>query len=185
MRAALTAAALLACAAPAFAAEAETDDIVSAMRSQRTQYCSISAEFREFKLIPAAYGGARVDRKGLIAAAKTVFSEASPDPDEQCAVALTIFNRARDGEDTLTQVVTSPGQFEGYSSADRRECVKLKGAVAAVKRLAAGERCSFGHRRFMYFCSAEAWNHVKKKRKAGSEQAEIIGETAFLVGGPC
>lgn len=177
------AAALLLCASAAGAAPSEVD-LIGAARDQQSRFCSAAAEFRQFAPAPrVAYGS--IDRKGLIAAAKTVFSEASPNPDEQCAVALTIFNRAREEGATLTAVVSSPGQFEGYSSADRRECVKLKGAVAAVKRLAEGKRCSFGDRAFLYFCSADAWRRSRGKRRPGSERPEIIGETAFLVRGPC
>lgn len=176
------AAALLACASRASAQDA-TGEILERMRAQRPRVCSISQAFREVKLVRTAYGS--FDKKSLIAAAKTVLGEASPDPDEQCAVALTIFNRARESEDSLLKVVTAPGQFEGYATTDRGECVKLQGSVAAVKLLAEGGRCSFGDRGFLFFCSAGHWNRVKKSRKKGAEKAEIIGETAFLVNGPC
>lgn len=182
VKALILAAALLACASTASAEDA-TADILERMRSQRPRVCSISQAFRETGVVRTAYG--RFDRKSLIAAAKTVLGEASPDPDEQCAVALTIFNRAREDGSSLLRVVSAPGQFEGYSTSDRGECVKLQGSVAAVKLLADGGRCSFGDRGFRFFCSADHWNRVKKRRKKGAEAAEIIGESAFLVNGPC
>lgn len=182
MKALSLAAVLLACAARA-SAEDSTAEILERMRAQRPRVCSISQAFRDVKLVRTAYGN--FDKKGLIAAAKTVLGEASPDPDEQCAVALTIFNRAREDETSLLRVVSAPGQFEGYATTDRGECGKLQGSVAAVKLLAGGGRCSFGDRGFMFFCSADHWNRVKKSRRKGAEKAEIIGETAFLLNGPC
>lgn len=182
MKALLLCAALLTCASAA-RAEDSTAEILERMRTQRPRVCSISQEFKEVKVVRTAYGS--FDKRSLIAAAKTVLGEASPDADEQCAVALTIFNRARESEDSLLKVVTAPGQFDGYATTDRGECVKLLGSVAAVKRLAGGGRCSFGDRGFMFFCSAEHWSRVRKSRKKGAEKAEIIGETAFLVNGPC
>ena len=158
--------------------------LIESARAQKATNCSAATELREFASVPCTeYGD--FTQKDLVAVAKTVFGEASAEPAEQCAVALTIFNRARAEHKPLSAIVRSPGQFEGSASKDRLECVKLKGAVAAVKTLAVGKSCSFGKRRFKYFCSAAGWNRVKKNRKASSENAEIIGETSFLVNGPC
>jgi hypothetical protein len=184
----LAALALILAAASASRADdfagAEAPQLVETLRSENAKFCSAAGEMRAFSGVPCSTFG-DFNQKDLIAAAKAVFGEASNDPDEQCAIALTIFNRARDERRHPASLVASPGQFEGYSSADRRECVKLKGAVAAVATMATVGRCKFGPRAFKYFCSVEGWNRVKKKRKPGSEQAEIIGETAFLTKGPC
>ena len=158
--------------------------IVGQALEQKANFCSAAVELKEFKGVPCTIYG-DFTQKDLITAAKAVFSEAAADPAEQCAVAVTIFNRARADGKSLSSVVTSPGQFEGYSSSDKRECIKLRGAVAAVKTLAIGKSCSFGERRFKYFCSTAGWNRVKGKRKRGAETPEFIGETAFLVNGPC
>lgn len=172
--------------APAFAGDLDggAAGLVEQAQTLKSDFCSTAAAFKEFTLIPCTTYGS-FDQKDLIHAAKAVFGEASADPDEQCAVALTIFNRARAEGASLKSVVKSPGQFEGYWASDRRECVKLKGAVAAVKTLAAGKQCSFGARRFQYFCSKAGWDRVKKSRKPGSETPEFIGDTAFLIHGPC
>lgn len=116
----------------------------------------------------------------LADAAKTVYGEASPNADEQCAVALTIFNRARDSGGSLSSVVRAPGQFHGYNAGDRKECEKLRGSVQAVVELARGGRCSFGAPRFRFFCSWVGW--LRGGRRAGARR---IGDTAFLVNSPC
>jgi hypothetical protein len=164
--------------------EGAAQDLMDSLRAENANFCSASAELRGFEGVPCStYGD--FTKKDLVAATKAVFGEASPESDEQCAVALTIFNRARAENAHLSSIVSAPGQFEGYSSGDRRECVKLKGSVEAVKRVLTGGRCSFGPRSFKYFCSVEGWNRVKSKRKPGSERPEIIGNTAFLTKGPC
>lgn len=147
---------------------------VSHARSQASDdACRFSEE------IEAGIGG--YSRNSLLVMAKTVFGEASMNEDEQCAVALTIANRARDWGDTVADVCTEPGQFHGYSRPDqRRDCEKLQAASEAVVKFAkAGGKCSFGKPNYLYFCAS--WGLPKSKRG----KAKIIGETAFLTDGPC
>ncbi|MBI4347611.1 MAG: hypothetical protein HY553_12200 [Elusimicrobia bacterium] len=143
------------------------------------------------KPLPVDFGACRVSEMirtpvgrwtvaELRAAAKTVFGEASPNPDEQCGVALTIFNRAAEDGDSLREVVTEPGQFEGYSGVDvRPDCEKLVGSVRAVLHLAAGGSCRFGKPKWKFFCAYDAL------RKSKRPKAARIGETAFFTDDPC
>ncbi|MBI5203125.1 MAG: hypothetical protein HY925_16160 [Elusimicrobia bacterium] len=134
--------------------------------------CRVSA------LIPGGVGP--YSARELQAAAKTVFGEASPRSDEPGGVALTIFNRAAEDEESLVDVVTAPGQFAGYSSSDvRYDCEKLEGAVQAVLHVARGGSCSFGRPPFRYFCSYRALRKSKRPR------AIKVGETAFFEHDPC
>lgn len=112
-------------------------------------------------------------------AVKAVFGEASMAADEQCAVALTIFNRARNDRTTLSRQVRMPGQFEGYYPADRRECDKLKASARAVMQLAYGGACSFGERNYRFFCSAEGWENVKRSHAGDWDQGTTHGESVF------
>lgn len=134
--------------------------------------CRVSA------MIPAGFG--RWSAQDLRAAAKTVYGEASPDTDEQCGVALTIFNRAEEDEAPIKEVVAEPGQFEGYRRGDvRRDCDKLAGSVRAVLHVARGGRCRFGRPAFKYFC---AYRALRRSRRP---HAVKVGETAFFADGPC
>lgn len=177
----------LALAAVLAAAPADADDfpgasaaaLMASLAAQSAEMCStqrlLSPVSRGIRGPLGEYSAAE-----LADAAKTVYGEASPDSDEQCAVALTIFNRARDSGASLSSVVRAPGQFHGYNPADRKECDKLRGSVQAVVELARGGRCSFGAPRFRFFCSWVGW--LRGNRRAGARR---IGETAFLINSPC
>lgn len=163
--------------APAVSQAVEVKPKAKPVRYAQSQAAGDACRF--FEEIEEGIGG--YSRNSLLAMAKTVFGEASMDPDEQCAVALTVANRARDWDDTVVKVSAEPGQFHGYSTPDRRrDCEKLQASSDAVVRFVkAGGRCSFGKPNFLYFCAS--WALPKSKRR----KAQIIGETAFLADGPC
>jgi hypothetical protein len=180
------------CALSATAASATETDLAAAAQAASQMAAFNPADCSVAKVIRAhvPHGGVCSTRGDYGAlelgdAVKAVFGEASMVADEQCAVALTIFNRARNDRTTLSRQVRMPGQFEGYYPADRRECDKLKASARAVMQLAYGGTCSFGERNYRFFCSAEGWENVKGNHVGDWDQGTQHGESVFRYKSEC
>jgi hypothetical protein len=182
---ALPLAALLALASPA-ASEGFSTELAFAAAASAVSFSADMCDVRRLMRARLPQGARGHSVEDLSAAAATVFGEAGMNDDEQCAVALVIFNRASASRRTVRAVVSEPGQFHGYHGVrNRMECEKLTASVDAVAGLMRAGRCSFGLPRYRYFCSEAGFQRVRGEHRGDPEQGVIHGSSRFRVATEC